>query len=292
MKLGLGTVQFGLDYGISNQQGKTSANEAEKILAVAACNGMRVLDTAALYGGSEDMLGQLLPPEHDFNVVTKTPKFSAASITERDAKQLEDTFYQSLTKMRQNSIYGLLVHHADDLLSLNGNLLFEKMKQLKEKGLVQKVGVSVYNAEQIDGILAKYQIDLIQLPVNVLDQRLLRTGCLGQLKRQGIEIHVRSAFLQGLLLTEPHALSSYFEKIKAHLQGYRQFITKQNLTPVQAALGFVLAQDEVDSVVCGVNNCQQLSEICQQIKQPMSFEGFEQFALDDENILNPAKWRL
>ncbi|KKM12355.1 aryl-alcohol dehydrogenase [Clostridiales bacterium PH28_bin88] len=292
MKLGIGAVQFGLDYGISNQEGKTSPEEVVKILDVAAENGVRVIDTAAVYGTSEEVLGQTLPLNHRFAIITKTPKFSKTYITYDDAGLLENTFHQSLTKMRQPSVYGLLIHHPDDLLVENGHFLMERMLEFKRRGLVEKVGVSVYTGKQIDQILEKYPIDLVQLPINILDQRLLLSGHLFNLKKAGIEIHARSVFLQGLLLMDPDALPAYFDSVKVHLKHYYYEIRQQGFSALQAAFGFVMGLNEIDVVLCGINNHQQLQEICFQLKKPIKSEYFTRFAISDVTILDPSLWRI
>ncbi|HHT9112408.1 MAG TPA: aldo/keto reductase [Candidatus Wunengus sp. YC65] len=289
MKIGLGTVQFGLDYGISNSEGVTPLEEVREVLTVATRNNIRVIDTAAMYGGSEEVLGKTLPNGNDFDIVTKTPRFDEVN-TENKAEFLEQTFRRSLKKMNRTSVYGLLIHNADDLLGNTGNLIIGKMKELKEEGIVKKIGVSVYSSEQIDKILDRLDIDIVQLPINVLDQRLLMSGHLAKVKNDGIEIHARSAFLQGLLLMEPTALPSYFDFIKPHLKQYRDSLHQYRLTPLQAALSFVAGINEVDVVVCGVNNHLQLEELCGSL---MSIDPamFSNFAIYDEDILNPSKWK-
>ena len=291
MKLGIGTVQFGFDYGISNHEGRTSPEEVARILKVAAEHGIRIIDTAAFYGASEETLGQVLPPEYSFSIVTKTPGFSKESITVDDAQLLEDTFHQSLSRLGQSSIYALLAHHADDLLSSNGHLLVEKMQAIKQRGLAKKIGISVYTAQQIDQVLDKFPVDIVQLPINVLDQRLLLSGHLSKLKRLNIEVHARSVFLQGLLLMDPDTLPIYFDSVKDHLKDYHDFILKKGLSPVQASLGFVIGLNEVDTVICGVNNHQQLEEICSSIG-PLPTEDFARFAIADKAVLNPSEWRV
>jgi aryl-alcohol dehydrogenase-like predicted oxidoreductase len=296
MKLGIGTAQFGLEYGISNQEGKTSLSEVKKIIEVAALNQARIIDTAPAYGESEEVLGKTLPPQHSFDIVTKTPKFSKDSITKKDAQLLEDTFYQSLGRLNQSSIYGLLVHHADDLLAKDGYLLLEKMIELKQEGLVKKIGVSIYTGGQIDRILDKYSIDFIQIPINVLDQRLLFSGHLHKMKKLKIEIHARSIFLQGLLLMPPDHLPSYFDSIRAHLKNYYEFILQQKISPLQAAISFVTGLSEIDVVIVGINNCQHLQEILLEAFKNKSgglvSQDLVYFALKDSSILNPSKWRI
>lgn len=291
MKIGLGTVQFGIDYGISNQDGKTSLDEIEKILNVAMHNGISVIDTAAMYGTSEEALGKTLSESHRFKIVTKTPRFTSSAITSDDVQRLEDSFSQSLHKMKRASSYGLLIHNADDLLSENGHLLFAKMSELKQKSLVEKIGVSVYTALQIDEILEKFQMDIVQLPINVFDQRLLVSGHLSKLKKRGVEIHARSAFLQGLLLMSPETLPPFFDSVREHLKNYHRVIHRHGLTPVRAALGFLINIPDINFIICGVNNHTQLKEICAEAV-PVESMDFSSFSLSDEFILNPSNWSI
>ena len=289
MKLGLGTVQFGIDYGISNTSGKTAEEEVARILAVAMRHGIGIIDTAAQYGTSEEVLGRTFPERHDFQIVTKTPRFSVDRITVTEVHNLEETINRSLRNLGVSSLYGLMFHHADDLLTGGSELLWQKIGELKHQGLVRKIGVSVYNARQIDAILDRFSIEIIQLPVNVLDQRLLLSGHIAKLKTAGVKIHTRSAFLQGLLLMDPDRLPPHFDTIKAHLMRYHERLRYHGMTPVQAALGFVTGLDEVDTVICGVNNHQQLEELC---VAATSFHAmdFQDYAITDESILNPSRW--
>jgi len=292
MKIGLGTVQFGMDYGISNREGKSPAEEVSRILDVAARNEIHVLDTAAFYGTSEDILGKTLPRAHHFSIVTKTTGFNKDRITSSEARLLEKTFERSLAKMGQSAIYGLLIHNADDLLMDGGHLLMEKMLDIKRRGLVKNVGVSLYTGRQVERILDMYVPDIVQLPINVLDQRLLSGGHLAKLKAAGVEIHARSVFLQGLLLMDPETLPPYFDPIREHLGNYHKTIRRQGVSAVQAALGFVKGLDEVDVVLCGVNNHRQLTEICHLANKPVDSEILAGFAIWDNSILNPSLWRI
>ncbi|MDD5176148.1 MAG: aldo/keto reductase [Sterolibacterium sp.] len=290
MKMGLGTAQFGLRYGISNSGGQTPLQEVARILEFAATEGVHVLDTATLYGNSEKVLGQVLAPNHEFKIVTKTPQYRKETIQKADANLLIETFQASLRNLRQTSVYGLLIHNAYDLLASGGATLYKAMESLKDQGLVRKIGVSVYSGEQIDEILKSYPVDLVQLPVNVFDQRLVHGGHLGRLKKRGIEVHARSIFLQGLLLMEPDSLPPYFATVKEHLQHYREMLGKRHVTPLQAALAFVCNLDEVDVVLCGVENSVQLAQLLMLSKNPLQKEEYAEFALNDAAILNPTNW--
>lgn len=291
-KLGLGTVQFGLDYGVSNKGGRTSLEEVQKIIGCAAESGIEVIDTAYLYGCSEEVLGEALPVEHEFKIVTKTSKVQSDIVTVEAVGRIADNFYESLARLRQNAVYGLMVHDADDLLKGGAELLIDKLFELKKLGLVRKIGVSVYTQEQIEKILPLNFIDIIQVPVNVYDQRLIRSGVLQELKKASIEIHARSAFLQGLLLMAPQNLPDYFNSIQEHHAAYFEFINNNNFTPFEAALNFICGVEEIDTVVCGINNLEQLKELVDLNIREISAAAYAEFALCDKSIIDPVNWKV
>ena len=292
MKIGLGTVQFGSDYGISNKQGKPSPHEVENIINTAYKGGVRLIDTAPAYD-SEKMIGKIIRGKSGLKIVTKTPAFSSATIGSEDLKNLEDSFNNSLLLLGQSKLYGLLIHHCDDLLKPNGRKIWDKMVELKNAGLIEKIGVSVYTSEQIDSILERYTINIIQLPINVLDQRLIINGYLAKCKKMGIEIHARSVFLQGLLLMNPDLLHPFFEPIKEHLKMYHAFINEKGLTPIEAALSFVLSLGEVAYIIVGVNSIYELNGILPSVHiNAARLRGFSCFETNDNNILDPSYWNI
>jgi len=291
VRIGLGTAQFGLDYGISNPEGKTLFEEAGRILATAACEGIRVIDTAPAYGDSEKVLGKILSLRSGFDIVTKTPVFRRDRITGQDTVLLEETFRRSLQHLGVPSAYGLLAHHADDLLADGGDRLVERMRRLKGEGLVARIGASVYTAQQVDAILERYDVGVLQVPVNVLDQRLLASGHLARIKERGIEVHARSAFLQGLLLMEPDGLPPHFHGVRRHLREFHREARRVGLSPLQAAIGFLAGIPEIDFVIVGVNDHLQLEEICRAAR-PIPTEVFARYAISDNAILNPSEWRV
>ena len=295
MKLGLGTVQFGLEYGISNTSGKTSLKEVDKILKTALENGIDVLDTAYSYGDSESVIGRCLSEHNDFRVITKTPYFKKQKFSAEDGGIIKKTFYESLKRLKLSSVTGLVIHHTDDALKDGGGFLYERMLELKYKGLVEKIGFSVYTKKQIDKILDLYDFDLIQLPVNALDQRLIKSGELEKLKNKGIEIHARSIFLQGLLLMDPDTIHPFFNEIKPILQKYRKFLDLEGLTTVEGAFGFVKEIPEIDYIVVGVNNLKQLKDNMQSFNRTsnnLSIDSFKEFYIDDPKFINPGSWEL
>lgn len=291
MKLGLGTVQFGLDYGISNKTGRTEGDEVARILGYALEQGIQFLDTAANYGQSEAVIGKAISETDSFLVVTKLPPLRDGMVTQKEITFLNSTFEKSLTKIGKPHVYGLLMHHAEDLLTDDGEKVFELLQDYKSRGLVKKIGVSVYDKATLERVLDRFSIDLIQIPLNIFDQRMYAGGYLKQLKQMGIEIHVRSVFLQGLLLMPPNDLSAGFVSVVDHIKDYRTYISKRGLSPIQAALGFVLSIEEVDVALCGVNNLQQLTEISDLARDnKVLAPDFEKFAVLDEKVITPSLW--
>ena len=294
MKIGLGTVQFGLDYGVSNPQGITPATEVKDILNLAWKSGITILDTAVSYGMSEEVIGQSMPEGVPFKIVTKTPLFKKDRIDKADATRLKETFLQSLERVKQTTIYGLLVHYANDLLVPGGPYLWQTMEDLKAAGLVKKIGVSVYSPNEIEELAGKYGLDLIQLPVNVFDQRMIQGGYLRYLKDLGIEIHSRSVFLQGLLLMSPGKLPAHFNSIRPIMIKYNETLQKYGISPLTAALAFSYKQQEIDHILVGVNDRDQLRNI---LKVILNLHGldhidFSDYAIIDESIINPSLWSL
>jgi aryl-alcohol dehydrogenase-like predicted oxidoreductase len=291
VKLGLGTVQFGADYGVSNQLGQTTAHEATKILEFANTCGISYLDTAPAYGSSESLLGEILPAPHQFKIVTKTNKIEKPVVSDDDVELVLANFHRSLHQLQQSAVYGLLVHHVDDLLAVGGERLFGRLELLKAEGLVEKLGVSVYDREQAEKLLDKYAIDLIQIPLNVFDQRMLKNDYLSFLKKAGVEIHVRSVFLQGLLLMSENNLPSYLLDLAPHLSNYRQANEQRGISNLQAALGFVNQIEQVDALLVGVNNLPQLREIVGAMDSSLDLSYLDSLAVASAHLVNPSLWR-
>lgn len=290
-RVGLGTVQFGLEYGIANEGARPTFGEVQRILDCAEGHGVSLLDTAALYGDAEAVLGRALPAGHRFDVVTKTPVFGGALIEARHADMLERAVHTSLKRLRLDDLYGLLIHSADDLLVEGGEWLMERAQTLRARGEVRKVGVSVYEPAQAERILEHHTIDLIQIPLNVLDQRFSSSGILDKLQKAGVEIHSRSVFLQGALLMSPDKLPPHFEGARDKLRRYREVLTGLDITPAEAAVDFVKRQPQVDGLIVGVCSVQQLGEVmaAYHARCPPCVH-FADFAEREGRVIDPRLW--
>lgn len=262
-RLGLGTVQFGCDYGVSNKYGRVCIDEIEKILKYSRNVGMEIIDTAQGYGTSEDVLGK-------FNLVG----FKINTKIIGNGK-LET----SLEKLKQEKIYGLLFHRANEVDDKN----WKKFEEYKKRGLVEKIGVSVYTPKELEEIISKYPIDLVQLPVNILDQRFL--PFLKTLRELKIEIHARSVFLQGLLLMDVEEINDFFNPIKP-------ILGKLPKNRLGTAIGFVSSIREIDKIIVGTTSLTQLKEIVQAFGEKMVPENPEKFKVDSERFILPQNWKI
>jgi aryl-alcohol dehydrogenase-like predicted oxidoreductase len=190
------------------------------------------------------------------------------------------------------SAYGLLVHSAGDLLGDHGPDVAKILRRMKTNGAAHHIGVSAYNADELYAALGVLtDADLVQMPVNVFDQRLVRGGVLAELKSRGVEIHARSAFLQGLLLMDPSEAPSYFDPVRDRLEGWRAFCSARGLSPLAAALGFVTGLPEVDYVVVGVESVEQLEQVLA-AAEPLDPADFADLALTDPAFLEPSRWQV
>lgn len=292
-RLGLGTVQWGMDYGVANQSGRPASNQVGKMLDLARTRGVVFLDTAYAYGDAERMLGEQEVASRGFQTITKTKPQRSSDISEDNVSDVIRAFHESLGRLRCERVYGLLVHHADELVTRGGQRLWEALEESKVRGYVQKIGVSVYRPSQLEDILGKYQIDLVQLPFNIYDQRFKRNGALEHLKQMRIEVHARSIFLQGLLLMSSEELPAHFAPIRDHHRRLHGVFREAGITPLQGCMYYCFAETKVDRLIIGCETVEQLSAITSAANDNATAAVFSElgnFALVDEGVLNPGAW--
>jgi aryl-alcohol dehydrogenase-like predicted oxidoreductase len=283
-RIGLGTVQFGINYGVSNTAGQVSASEVSAILATADEAGIKVLDTAASYGTAEEALGRTLIPGHRFAIVTKTLPLS------HGLEQVEKRARYSLELLGAKTAEAILVHAAQDLLGPDGPRLWTLLQRLRDEGLYRRIGISAYFVDGPLKLARQYRPDLMQVPFSLLDQRLLQNGEMASLKELGIEIHARSIFLQGLLMMDPTTLPANLTHVGPVLAATRARIGEAGLTPVMAAIGFALSRSEVDIAVVGVTSSDELSEIVAAAAVDLPEFDWSACAVDDTITLTPSRW--
>jgi aryl-alcohol dehydrogenase-like predicted oxidoreductase len=280
-----------MNYGISNVSGKFPEHEVRDLLDYASRSGLTTIDTANSYGDSETVIGRATRGDRCFAVVTKTIPLDRNEITPRELRTVEDGLLVSLERLQSRSIYGILVHKAANLLCAGGDSLYELLIRWKQKGLVEKIGVSVYDGAELRSLAGLFPLDLVQIPLNVFDQRMLADGTLRWLKSTGVEVHVRSVFLQGLLLMHADELPGSLQRFASRIADYRHYLEGSNCSPLEGALGFVKNLAEVDVALIGVNSRAQLRE-CIESYDRADFLDLSGFACNDLDFVDPRRWKL
>lgn len=286
-RLALGTVQFGLDYGVANSNGRVSFDEAEGIVNEALSLGITTLDTAIGYGNSEALLGRI--GVESARIITKLP--DCPELTDDIDHWMQEQIEASLSKLNVEQVHGVLLHRPAQLLTENGEAIFAGLERLKALGLTKKIGISIYAPDELDAICPKFNIDIVQSPLNILDQRLATSGWSAQLHKENIEIHIRSVFLQGLLLMNREKRPSFFDRWQPVWKKWDSWLIETGLTPLEACLRFVLSISEIDQVVVGVDSLKHLNEIVEAStgdlpSLPRWPENY------DADLLNPSLWKL
>ena len=280
-KIGLGSVQWGLEYGISNKNGIPTDAELDAIVRLATQNDIDLFDTASQYGNAEARLG---------NYTTKNSRV-VSKFSSVNHSSLENEIKGSLKRLNVEKLYGYLFHSPKGLI--NAPLLWDQMQNLKVKGKVKKIGYSLYSPEELELLLDKNWIpDIVQLPYSLLDRKF--EPYFEQLKSLGTEIHIRSVFLQGLYFKSTETLSPTFNDLKNALKELKEIATEFSLTIVELALNFVLKNENIDYAVIGVEQSNQLKEIisASKIDFPKSIEErVNALSIENPTLLNPSNWK-
>jgi len=286
LKLALGTVQFGLKYGIANPHGQVPRDEAKAVLDHAHASGMNVLDTAIDYGDSEQRLGDI--GIGGWHVVSKLPAIPADC--GECSRWVAESVAGSLRRLRIERLYGLLLHRPQQLLDRGGDQLYAALRSLKVQGVVQNIGVSIYDPAELDPLFERYDFDIVQAPFNVLDRRLIDSGWLPRLAHQGTELHVRSVFLQGLLLMNPGERPERFRRWQSTWTRWDEWLRETGVTPLQACLRYVLRFPEISRIVVGVDSVNQLQEILAAAVGTVPSLPDALGGPNHQDLLNPARW--
>ena len=298
-KITLGTAQLGFEYGIANTKGIPTENQSYKILQTALDNGINTFDTAPIYGNSEEIIGNFLKNNIFLNltIITKISKIQSKN-KHPSFEEIKDTVKKSLIsskdRLNVNKISICLLHDPSDMHSFDG-LVVKSLKQLKNEGIVEAIGVSIYTPNQAKEFLENNQFDVIQVPMNLFDTRLIRDGILTKLKNSGKTVFARSIFLQGLFLLDINNIPTNMHFAKKPLEKLKQISSNYNIDVKKLAFSFVKDIPEVDSMIIGVDTEEQLKNnikllnappLSEEIKQELSNSFYDM----SEELINPTLW--
>ena len=286
-KLILGTVQFGLKYGINNTNGKPKKDEVLSLLKVAYNSGIRLLDTAEAYGNAHQLIGNYHKRQDDFKfkIITKFPHQIKHNL-------IKSKVLEYLELMNVNTLDVMMFHSFDSFQS-NYNSL-DTLNELKSDGFIKNIGVSVYTNSQLESLLNEDLITVVQLPFNLLDNLKVRGDLINQLKIKGKVIHTRSAFLQGLFFKKSSDDISIVQALKPHLNTLNKIVKKQGCSMEELALSYCIKQKNIDNVIIGVDSISQLNANIKAAAYEVNEEALKcinNIKVENLDLLNPSLWK-
>jgi aryl-alcohol dehydrogenase-like predicted oxidoreductase len=276
-KLGLGSGQFSLD---QPARGRPRDAEARDILAIAARAGVSVLEVGRHSQGVELTMGQLIPKPNPFRLTVTTVR------PDRGPDFAEAEVRAQIARLGVEAVDAIFAPSATDMLSPGGPALWDRLRALKDQGLCRKIGVSVYASDDPLGLARRFKPDVVQAPASLLDQRLLLDGTLAELTGMGVEVHLRSIFLNGVLFLPPDRAPSHLKAAAGRISRARRLIAEGRSDPLQAALGFALSRPEAAAVLVDVASAAEMSAVLAAAASPPPDLDWDEMALDDPTALD------
>lgn len=282
----LGTVQFGLNYGINNTIGKPKKDEVLSLLKVAYNSGVRVLDTAEVYGNAHQLIGDYHNKQDNFKfeIITKFPHHIKHNLIKKKVVEYLDIMCVKALDV--------IMFHSFDSFKSNYNVL-KILNVLKSDGLINNIGVSVYTNSELESLVNEDLITVVQLPFNLLDNFNIRGDFIKKLKEKGKIIHTRSAFLQGLFFKKINDNNNIVRKLNNELIFLHNIKAKLNCSIEELALSYCINQELIDNVIVGVDSVDQLNSNLKAIvyKLPLEVQtDIDGINVKNLELLNPSSW--
>ena len=286
VSLCIGTAQFGMRYGITNKKGKVGEREIGKIFNLAMKNGIKYIDTAPAYGQAEEIIGRMWPTSMESKIISKVPPGS-------NIEEWDKNLMKSMQNLKTKKLDGYLIHRTEDLKGSSGFEMMTWIKNVREKGLVDRIGISIYDEEELEG-LPLSEIQLVQLPLSVYDQRMIKNGVIDKLSDNGIAVHARSVMLQGLLVQEPNNWPSWVSKeLKRHHMRWMRELEDKGKNLLEGALEFVKYCEGIEAVLVGVLSEDEMKQIIKawNSEKKHHLENTQEWSWENMYELDPRKWR-
>jgi aryl-alcohol dehydrogenase-like predicted oxidoreductase len=260
-----------------------SREEVARILDTAAGHGIDAIDTAIAYGQSESVIGETA--QNRFKIISKLPPIplDVSNVSHWVRTQVE----ASLSRLKCTSLDALLLHRSQDLTDAHGAELYAAINSLKVEKIIQRFGVSIYTPDELDGIIGTFDIDVVQAPLNVFDRRIL--GVIDQLTALNIEVHVRSVFLQGVLIAKPENRPQRFQPWSEHFARFDKWVNTSGMSAMACCLGFALQQPGIAKLVIGTTSAKSLAEIMTSIPNT-HLEVPAHLQSSIEQLIDPRSW--
>jgi aryl-alcohol dehydrogenase-like predicted oxidoreductase len=279
----LGGAQLGLPYGILNGGETLSREEVARILNTAIDHGIDAIDTAIAYGQSESIIGETA--QNRFKIISKLPPIPSdvSNVSQWVRTQID----ASLSRLKSKSLDALLLHRPQDLTDSHGAELYVAIRSLQLEKVIQRFGISIYTPNELEGIIGNFDIDIVQAPLNVFDRRILEV--IDQLAALDIEVHVRSIFLQGVLVAKPEDRPQRFQQWSEHFSKFDKWVNTSGMSAMTCCLGFALQQPGIAKLVIGTTSAKSLDEIMTAIpKTHLEVPAHLQSSV--EKLIDPRSW--
>jgi aryl-alcohol dehydrogenase-like predicted oxidoreductase len=265
-------------------RGRPADAEVRDMLVAATRAGLGVLDAGQASPPCEQMLGLLAPRPSPYSLLIRSIR------GDRGPDAVEAEIRATMLRLRVTHARAVVVQSASDLFAPSGPALWKRLHELRDVGFFDQVGVSVYASDDPVGVARRFRPDLMQAPASLLDQRLLLDGSLAQVREMGVEVHLRSIFLNGLLFLPPDRVPAQLKGAAGRLSRARRMIAEGRSDPLQAALGFALSRHEADAVIVGASSAAELSAVIAAASSPPPDLDWDEMALDDPVALDPRRW--
>lgn len=282
-KIVLGSANFSKGYGIKRSKG-ISLIELNKIARELKKNYIETIDTALSYPGAEKKIAS--SELSSFKIYTKISK---KDFKKKKNSKIINIFQKSLFNLKKKFFNGIYIHNSKDLKGRSGKIFYGKLEQLKKKNLTKKIGVSVYSPSELEKLLKRYNFDIVQIPLNILDRRFLKRNFLKKLKDKGIEIHIRSIFLQGILLQKNKKLPKFFKRWSQLFQKWEDWNLRNNQDKLKTCIDFVKDIKYVDKIVIGVSSFAQIKDLIYYFSKKNKNYPNQIFS-NSKKLIDPRLW--
>lgn len=283
-KIILGTAQFGFNYGEFNKTGQTQFAEVTKIINDLNKNDIKNIDTAPAYKESEYILGKI--GVSNFSIISKIA-FLKADFDNLDY-WFENEINKSLVNLNLTQLNTILIHDYDYLTFDQLKKIFKTLYNFKNQ-LFLKIGISTYSIKKYIKQFSNFDIDVIQTNYNIFDRKIEDNKFIDIIKNNNINLHVRSIFLQGLLISKFDNIPDKFKKNNSIFIRWDKFLKNYKFNSIDYCLNFVLLNPYVDGIVIGFDAYNQYKQILK-IKRLKDFIKFDYHLSDDDKIINPFLW--
>ncbi len=280
----LGTANLNKKYGFLKKSIRFS--EFKKIIKNSNKNKVRYIDTSINYSGVHKILGKL-----NLNKIKVITKISIPTNNNINAELWIEKIIKNIVRdLKTKSLYCVLIHNSNILLNNKYKKYILNLNELKKKGKIKKIGFSVYNLREAKILLKKYKFDILQVPLNIINQTFCDKNFLQNIRKKNIEIHARSIFLQGILLSKDLRKMKYFKRWRTFWKDYYNWLNKNRISGLTACLSFINGVKNISGYVIGIENEKQFKQVLDcKIKKNLKFESF--LSQKNKKLIDPSKWK-